>query len=98
MITPSTHESTQEIVDELLDSIVGKRCNLVVHNDEINTFDWVIESLIEICRHTPQQAEQCSLIIHMKGQYSVQHGTESKLKPMREALVDRGIGATIEYD
>lgn len=98
MTTPSTHEATQEIVDELLDSIVGKKCKLVVHNDEINTFDWVIDSLVEICKHTPQQAEQCALIIHMKGQYCVQHGTENKLKPMREALVDRGIGATIEYE
>lgn len=92
-----TAPNTQEIVDQLLDSIIGKQCNLVVHNDEINTFDWVIESLVDICQHTAHQAEQCALIIHMKGQYSVQHGSEDKLKPMREALVDRGIGATIEY-
>ncbi len=97
MTTPTTHESTKTDVDELLESIIGQQCNLVVHNDEINTFDWVIESLVEICNHTLQQAEQCALIIHMKGQYSVRHGVESKLKPMREALVDRGIGATIEY-
>lgn len=98
MITLSTKEVTQEAVDQLLDTIIGNKCRLVVHNDEINTFDWVIESLMEICKHTAQQAEQCALIIHMKGQYSVQYGSEGKLKPMREALVDRGIGATIEYE
>lgn len=97
MTTPTTHEITKTDVDELLDSIIGQQCNLVVHNDEINTFDWVIESLVEICNHTLQQAEQSALIIHTKGQYSVLHGVESKLRPMREALVDRGIGATIEY-
>ncbi|MEZ4888701.1 MAG: ATP-dependent Clp protease adaptor ClpS [Chitinophagales bacterium] len=97
MANPTTQEITKTVVDELLETVIGKQCNLVVHNDEINTFDWVIESLIDICNHTPEQAEQCALIIHMKGQYSVRHGVESKLKPMREALVDRGIGATIEY-
>jgi len=97
MTRPTTHEITKTDVEELLESIVGQQCNLVVHNDEVNTFDWVIESLVEICNHTLQQAEQCAMIIHMKGQYSVCHGVESKLKPMREALVDRGIGATIEY-
>lgn len=69
---------------------------LIVWNDEINTFDWVIKSLVEICGHTTGQAEQCAWIIHSKGKYAVKHGTQKKLSPMREALVDRGIGATIE--
>ncbi|NNC95093.1 MAG: ATP-dependent Clp protease adaptor ClpS [Chitinophagales bacterium] len=69
---------------------------LVVHNDEINTFDWVIQSLVEICDHSQEQAEQCAMIIHHKGRYSVQHGLLDKLQPMKSGLTDRGIGATIE--
>jgi len=69
---------------------------LVVHNDDVNTFEWVIESLVDICRHTPEQAEQCAYFIHFKGKYAVKHGTETELIPMKEALLDRGITATIE--
>jgi ATP-dependent Clp protease adaptor protein ClpS len=70
---------------------------LIVWNDEVNTFDWVTQSLIDVCQHSLEQAEQCTWIIHFKGKYAVKHGSEKKLKPMREALVDRGIGATLEY-
>lgn len=70
--------------------------HLIVWNDEVNTFDWVIESLIEICHHTPEQAEQCALLIHFKGKYSVYHGEYKKLRPMCDALLDRGITATVE--
>lgn len=94
----STREWIQEDVDQLLDVINESGCKLVVHNDDFNTFDWVIKTLIEVCRHTPEQAEQCSLIIHYKGKCVVKEGTEEQLKPMREAIVDRGIGATIEYE
>lgn len=69
---------------------------LIVWNDNVNTFDWVIESLVDICGHSMSQAEQCAWIIHYKGKYAVKKGAEKKLKPMREALVDRGIGATLE--
>lgn len=80
--------------EEWIEDIFGK--NLVVHNDDVNTFDWVIESLIEICRHTWEQAAQCAYIIHFKGKYAVKQGGEEELRPMREALVDRGINATLE--
>ncbi|MCS6818871.1 MAG: ATP-dependent Clp protease adaptor ClpS [Chitinophagales bacterium] len=69
---------------------------LIVHNDDVNTFDWVIETLVAICKHTYEQAEQCSLLIHLKGKYAVKYGPYSVLKPMREAIVERNIGATIE--
>ena len=81
-------------IEELIDEITGAR--LVVHNDDVNTFEWVIESLVDICRHTLEQAEQCAYIIHHKGKYAVQQGAKLVLKPMREQLVDRGINATIE--
>jgi len=70
--------------------------SLVVHNDEFNTFDWVIQSLIEICKMNEQQAEQSSLIIHYKGRYAVKSGEFTNLKPMKDGLVDRGISATID--
>jgi ATP-dependent Clp protease adaptor protein ClpS len=70
--------------------------SLVVWNDEVNTFEWVIETLIEICKHTHEQAEQCAMIIHTQGKYAVRQGAYDELKPMCEAIKDRGIGATIE--
>ncbi len=81
-------------IKEWIEDILGNR--LVVHNDDVNTFDWVIKSLVEICKHTLEQAEQCAYIIHYKGKYAVKEGEKQMLKPMREALIDRGINATLE--
>jgi ATP-dependent Clp protease adaptor protein ClpS len=70
--------------------------HLIIWNDEVNTFDWVIESLIEICKHTPDQAEQCALFIHYQGRYAVKKGDFNTLRIMCEALIDRGINSTID--
>ncbi|MDB5229457.1 MAG: hypothetical protein JWN76_262 [Chitinophagaceae bacterium] len=69
---------------------------LVVWNDEVNTFEWVIETLIEVCKHTAEQAEQCAMLIHTQGKYAVKNGEYDALKPMCDAITERGIGATIE--
>lgn len=69
---------------------------LIVWNDEVNTFDWVIQTLVEVCGHTHEQAEQCAFIIHTKGKYAVKNGDFDTLKPMCDQITDRGIGATIE--
>jgi ATP-dependent Clp protease adaptor protein ClpS len=71
-------------------------CSLIVWNDEVNTFEWVIETLIEVCGHSPEQAEQCSYFIHYKGKYAVKQGEYEELKPMCDAITERGIGATVE--
>ena len=71
-------------------------CSLVVWNDEVNTFEWVIETLMDVCKHSAEQAEQCAMIIHTQGKYSVKQGFYEELKPMCDAITDRGIGATIE--
>ena len=71
-------------------------CSLIVWNDNVNTFEWVIETLIEVCGHTPEQAEQCSYFIHFKGKYAVKEGSYDELKPQCDAITERGIGATIE--
>jgi ATP-dependent Clp protease adaptor protein ClpS len=70
--------------------------SLVVWNDEVNSFDWVIQTLIEVCNHSTEQAEQCAMIIHTQGKYAVKQGSYEELKPMCDAITDRGIGATIE--
>ncbi len=69
---------------------------LIVWNDEVNTFEWVIETLIDVCGHTSEQAEQCALLIHTQGKYAVKQGNYEELKPMCDAITERGIGATIE--
>ncbi len=69
---------------------------LIVWNDEVNTFDWVIETLVEVCGHSSEQAEQCAMLIHFQGKYAVKHGDYDTLKPMQDEITDRGIGATIE--
>jgi ATP-dependent Clp protease adaptor protein ClpS len=71
-------------------------CNLIVWNDDVNTFEWVIETLVEVCNHSEEQAEQCAMLIHAKGKYAVKHGSYDILKPMCDAITERGIGATIE--
>lgn len=89
---PGILEDLQSDVDFLDDTGV----RLVVHNDDVNTFDWVIESLIKICSHTMEQAEQCAYIIHYHGKYAVKQGVVRDLNPMRRGLIDRGINATLE--
>jgi ATP-dependent Clp protease adaptor protein ClpS len=69
---------------------------LVVWNDDVNTFEWVIETLIDVCGHTYEQAEQCAYIIHFTGKYAVKKGTYEDLRPMCNAILDRGINATVE--
>jgi ATP-dependent Clp protease adaptor protein ClpS len=71
-------------------------CQLIVWNDEVNSFDWVIATLILVCGHTSEQAEQSAMIIHTKGKYAVKEGAYDFLKPMCDAITERGIGATIE--
>jgi ATP-dependent Clp protease adaptor protein ClpS len=68
---------------------------LIVFNDDVNTFDHVIETLIDVCEHTPEQAEQCTIIIHYKGKCAVKEGSFDKLKPMRDAICNRGISAEV---
>ncbi len=86
----------QEIVRHEI--ITKKQSKLVIHNDEQNTFEWVIKALMEICEHTEEQAEQSSYIIHHKGKYAVKWGILNDLKPMKDAIVDRGINVTIEQE
>ncbi len=69
--------------------------DLIVYNDEVNTFEHVINTLIKICGHSPEQAEQCTLIIHYKGKCAVKKGSFEELKPLRQGVCDHGISAEI---
>lgn len=95
---PSIQNDTRTKSWEDTDTLtsVEEPCNLIVWNDEVNTFQWVIETLMDICGHSYEQAEQCSYIIHFQGKYAVKKGTYDELKPMCDAITDRGIGATVE--
>lgn len=81
--------------DEQTNTIEIEKRSLVLHNDDYHTFDYVIESLIEICKHNPEQAIQCTYLIHYKGKCDVKNGTYELLKPMKEALIEKGLNATI---
>jgi len=78
------------------DIFTGERSQIIVYNDDCNTFDWVIQCFMEVCSHSHEQAEQLSILVHFKGKASVKTGTMSVLKPMKDALVERGLSAVIE--
>jgi ATP-dependent Clp protease adaptor protein ClpS len=77
-------------------AVLTEQRDLIVYNDDVNTFDHVIESLIKVCSHEVEQAEQCTWIIHFNGKCQVKRGEYEKLAPMCTALLDRGITAEIE--
>ena len=70
--------------------------DLVLHNDNVNTFDFVIETLMELCEHNTLQAEQCAHIVHNNGKCGIKKGSYNHLKPIYEALLSRGLSATID--
>jgi len=70
-------------------------CDLVVFNDDVNTFEHVINTLIKICSHSAEQAEQCTYLIHYKGKCTVKTGSFTELRPMCENILDAGITATV---
>ncbi len=68
---------------------------LILWNDDVNTFDFVIESLITVCKHTAEQAQQCTILVHYKGKCTVKTGSMDLLKPMHEQLTERGLTSEI---
>lgn len=88
---PGTDVEVLEEEDVLTDELR----DLIVFNDEVNTFDHVIQTLIKVCKHSPEQAEQCTWIIHYKGKCTVKVGAFDELAPMRNAICQRGISAEV---
>ncbi len=89
----STQEQVQEAV--LTENHVGDLHEIVLYNDDVNTFDHVIETLIRVCQHTDEQAEQCALLVHYKGKCTVKTGELAKLKPQCTALLEAGLSAEL---
>jgi ATP-dependent Clp protease adaptor protein ClpS len=89
----STIEKVQE--DVLVEEAIGINNEIVLHNDDVNTFDHVIETLIRVCKHDAIQAEHCALLVHYKGKCTVKTGTLEELKPQCTALLDAGLSAEI---
>jgi ATP-dependent Clp protease adaptor protein ClpS len=90
----STIEKVQEEV--LVEEQVEKNHEIVLYNDDVNTFDHVINCLVRICKHTSEQAEQCAIIVHYTGKCAVKTGSLEELKPQCLRLLDAGLSAVIE--
>jgi ATP-dependent Clp protease adaptor protein ClpS len=90
MNTKRKEQSEVEILDAL-----ENQYELVLFNDEVNTFDFVIDSLISVCEHTDEQAHQCTLIVHYKGKCIVKTGELSDLKPRCSKLLELGLSAEV---
>lgn len=89
----STKEKIKE--DLLVDTLEQNLNEIVLYNDDVNTFDYVIDTLIYACDHTPEQAEQCSILVHYKGKCTVKTGLYDDLKPRCSMLLEAGLSAEI---
>lgn len=87
-------KTLEEFDVALLEKLVEQR-DLIVYNDDFNTFDFVINTLMDVCKHTAEQAVQCTYLIHYKGKCNVKIGTYNELKPMCESLQEKGLTAKI---
>jgi ATP-dependent Clp protease adaptor protein ClpS len=82
--------------DDAIDTMSESTRHLILYNDDFHTFDYVIASLIDICRHEAHQAEQCACIVHHNGKCDVKSGSYDALHPMKEQLADKGLSVTID--
>ena len=89
----STKEKFKE-EDDVLEKEVNQH-HIVLHNDEVNTFDFVINSLITVCQHTVEQAEQCTWLVHFKGKCTVKTGELKELEPRCSKLLSLGLSAEL---
>lgn len=89
----TTIEKVQE--DVLVEEQIGINNEIVLYNDDVNTFDHVIDTLIRVCNHIPEQAEQCAILVHYKGKCTVKTGSFDELKPQCTQLLEAGLSAEI---
>jgi len=88
-------ETQEEIELKELEQLIDIQ-NIVLYNDDVNTFDFVIKQLVKYCKHQPIQAEQCAYLVHYNGKCQVKAGTFDELKPICSALLNKGLTAEIE--
>ncbi len=91
-----TEQHTQKETEQKEKVLSEKNRFLILHNDDHHSFDYVIEALISVCEHEPEQATQCTLITHYKGKCDVKKGSFTYLSPMKKALAARELTATID--
>lgn len=98
MLFSNQVEELEEVLveDEVEDTGTGEPAQLIVYNDDHNSFDWVIKCFVDVLGHASSQAEQLALIIHTKGKANVKNGPKKVLKPHKDALTERGLSAVIE--
>ncbi len=80
-------QDTEEVTENLKE--------LILHNDDVNTFDFVIETLVDVCEHDPLQAEQCAMVVHYNGKCSVKSGSFNELKPRKDEMINRKLTVSI---
>ncbi len=90
------HLKIKPDINELTGEERGEKRFLILHNDDVHSFDYVIETLIEVCELEMVQAEQCTYLVHYKGKCDVKKGMLDYLQPYRQGLLDRGLNATID--
>ena len=89
-------EKTKEYTGEILEEVKLNEHQIVLYNDDVNTFDHVINSLVKVCKHDSLQAEQCAMLVHYKGKCVIKKGAFDKLKVIHQALSEKGL--TVEVD
>lgn len=90
------YDNQELLLDEIVDREKKPINNLILYNDDYHTFDYVIEALVEVCKHNTDQAEQCAWITHYQGKCDVKSGSYNKLKPMKDRLIERELKVEIE--
>jgi ATP-dependent Clp protease adaptor protein ClpS len=91
-----TSKETKKQPTENFNNDVAENKFLILHNDDVHSFDYVTHALIEVCEHSFEQATQCTMITHYKGKCDVKKGGVKTLKPMKDALIERKLNATID--
>ena len=87
----------EQILEEVkIEELLGNQNTIVLFNDDVNTFDHVIDTLVKVCNHEAIQAEQCAMLVHYKGKCDVKSGNMNDLIPMCSALLDAGLSAEIQ--
>jgi ATP-dependent Clp protease adaptor protein ClpS len=90
------HLGTKPQTEELIEEDRINQRFLTLHNDEVNSFEYVIKALVDVCKMDSVQAEQCTYLVHFKGKCDIKKGDFDYLKPFKEALIDKGLEATID--
>lgn len=95
-MTEKEYLDNQPDFNEAIEDDTGEQHFLILYNDDVHSFDFVIEALIDICKMEVVQAEQCTYLVHYKGKCDIKKGSFNKLKPYKEGLIEKGLNATID--